>query len=352
MFYLFAIIIEINVLLLFFLLAYLLLFRRFTFYTLNRYYFLFSIVCSTLLPWLIPVSNRNQDPITKRIFMGIDSIKIISPASDPYIQGKYLIYAFYFVCALMLCRLIIMLFSVWHMHARSVCESFEGITYRRVKGSIPPFNFWRSIYVNPDQHNKDDLKNILLHEKVHVQQFHTIDTLLAELVTIISWFNPAVWKLKAALKLNLEYVTDQTVLKQGVNAKNYQYSLLSVYCGTKNLKMVSNFSSASFKKRMIRMNKESSKKLLLASYVLIVPFALSAIFVNRSVSNNLRPIAASAGNENSKTKSRSPQTATFLINNQVVSKSQADKLDPKTITRISVIKSSVNDSVFIFTNGN
>jgi bla regulator protein BlaR1 len=67
-----------------------------------------------------------------------------------------------------------------------------------------------------------------LHEQVHVNQWHTIDILLAELSSIFYWFNPGIWLMKKAVRENIEFITDRKILNKGIDSKTYQYSLVSV----------------------------------------------------------------------------------------------------------------------------
>lgn len=352
---LFPYLVEINILLLFFYLPYLFFFRKLTFYGLNRYYFLLTIICSIILPGISSAGNESQKSFTGSLLAKIDVIQFIPTPSEVPMYWAFVIYGFYFFCALMLLRLISILFSVCQIHRKSINQTFENICYRNIQDSIAPFSFWKSIYINADDHNKENLKSVLLHEKAHVQQLHSLDILLIELIMIIGWFNPAVWKLKSVMRLNLEYLTDQTVLNQGLDLKSYQYSLLSVHGGSQKLKIVTSFSSSSIRKRIVMMNKKNSKKIFLICYLFAFPFVVSALFVNESISNCLRAIAGIY--QTLPKVSDSQKRTIYFINNKRVPKAQADRLDPKTITSVSILKNSVenpyqrssaNDSIFIF----
>jgi beta-lactamase regulating signal transducer with metallopeptidase domain len=39
------------------------------------------------------------------------------------------------------------------------------------------------------------METIVMHEQVHRQERHSIDTLFLELLTMVFWFNPAMWLL-------------------------------------------------------------------------------------------------------------------------------------------------------------
>ena len=91
-----------------------------------------------------------------------------------------------------------------------------------------PFSFFNNIFIYPKAHSENELEEILLHEKAHVAQYHTIDVLIAEIVTIICWINPFAWLLKREVRDNLEYLADRKVLLSGIDSKSYQYHLLGL----------------------------------------------------------------------------------------------------------------------------
>ena len=75
-----------------------------------------------------------------------------------------------------------------------------------------PFSFFNWIFINPERHKSDEIEEIMMHELTHCQQLHSIDIIFSELFCIIFWFNPFVWLLKREVRLNLEYLADNSVL--------------------------------------------------------------------------------------------------------------------------------------------
>jgi beta-lactamase regulating signal transducer with metallopeptidase domain len=49
---------------------------------------------------------------------------------------------------------------------------------------------------------------------VHVEQKHTLDVLVTEIVCIVNWFNPFAWLIKKAVRENLEFIADDAVIKK------------------------------------------------------------------------------------------------------------------------------------------
>jgi hypothetical protein len=97
-----------------------------------------------------------------------------------------------------------------------------------VTGDKAPCSFGNNIFINPEKYDWDTYSQILLHEKVHIQQGHSMDILLAELVIVFQWFNPFAWLYRGELENNLEFLTDEAVLDADIEKESYQMSLRSV----------------------------------------------------------------------------------------------------------------------------
>lgn len=115
-----------------------------------------------------------------------------------------------------------------------------------------PFSFGRFVVLDQHRYSACQLEQILRHERAHVSQNHTADVLLAELVTLAFPLNPAAYRYRQLVRQNLEYLADETVLAEGVDARVYQYSLLQVSLGTTAPALPSRFNEPSLADR-IRM---------------------------------------------------------------------------------------------------
>jgi hypothetical protein len=123
-------------------------------------------------------------------------------------------------------RLVVQFLSLYQVHRRSEPDRSGPYPFRRVADEVAPFSFWQTVYLNPGCHAPADLPAILQHEAVHVSEWHSLDLLLAELTLVCCWFNPAAWLLKGAVAENLEFRTDQQLLRGGIDRQAYQYGLL------------------------------------------------------------------------------------------------------------------------------
>ena len=154
-----------------------------------------------------------------------------------------------------------------------------------------PFSFFDWIFINPERHKSDEIEEIMMHELTHCQQLHSIDIIFSELFCIIFWFNPFVWLLKREVRLNLEYLADNSVLANGKDNKEYQYHLLGLTY-RKNVATISNnFNVLPIKKRIKMMNKKKTNNSMRVKYVLYVPMIVMLLIVS-----NIDSIARSVTN--------------------------------------------------------
>jgi bla regulator protein blaR1 len=281
---LFIYLLKVNIALLVFCAGYYLVLRRLTFYTLNRIYLVgaiaFASVYSRINLWDFFERHRQiARPVQALV------IDFRSPARafiQPLTQPNYWRWAetvFWLVAALFALRLLIQFISLYRIYRKSSAAHLHGHRVRIIEGDGGPFSFWKNIYVNPAMHEPADLKAILMHEQVHVNEWHTLDILLAELSVIFYWFNPGIWLMKKAIRENIEFITDRKILQNGADTKQYQYSLVNVSFAASPGAIVNHFNISTIKKRIIMMNAKRSSKFNLTRYALLVPAVVALLLV-------------------------------------------------------------------------
>lgn len=273
---LFLFLFKVNIALVLFCAGYYLVLRHLTFYTLNRIYLVTAIIFSTIYPKInlsdfVQQHQQLTEPVQTVILRWETPAKnLVKPLYQPdYWQWVEVI--FWAGVILFAARMVVQLFSLLRLYRRSRPGKIDEQKVRLLKDDVGPFSFWRSVYVNPTKLSPAELKNVLQHEQIHVNQWHTLDLLLAELSTIFYWFNPGVWLMKKAVRENLEFITDRKILQKGTDSKEYQYSLVSVGLATTPNTIVNHFNISTIKKRIIMMNAKRSSGYKLTRYVLLVP---------------------------------------------------------------------------------
>ena len=276
--HLFIILLKINLVLLLFAATYYFVLRRLTFYVLNRCFLALGIVFSTAYPFIDLTDFFYQQEVKSSVATYLPQLNQKAAELVPtgfFINNWPILSAlFYLGVLVMTIRLAFQFISLYKIHRKSNPSTVANYKVRTLDESVSPFSFWQTIYVNPSLHNEKELNTILAHEMVHVKQWHSVDIILAELSVVFYWFNPGVWLMKKAVKENLEFITDQKILKKGMDKKAYQYSLLGVGQLNTSVAIVNNFNLSDLKKRIKMMNVKRSSKLTLSRYAFALPVLL------------------------------------------------------------------------------
>lgn len=277
---------KVNLSIIAFYLGYQLFLKQFTFYSLNRIYLLIGLIYSTLYPLINLGDLFNGNPEIKQQINKISpdwqySVSYVS--SNTTLQDsnywQIMILIFWTGVILLTGRLIIQLISLFVLYRKSEPAVSEGFNFRIVHKKVNPFSFWKTIYFNPEYHEPKELKSILEHEQVHVDQLHSLDVMIAEICTVFHWFNPGVWLMKNAIKANLEFITDSEVLNSGIDSKEYQYALLKINVLPPNRLPVNNFHFLTLKRRIAMMNKRQSKRIKQGVYLLLLPAIMCMVLI-------------------------------------------------------------------------
>ncbi|SDC27198.1 M56 family metallopeptidase [Pedobacter soli] len=271
----FLILLKINLVLILFSATYYLVLRRLTFYSLNRAFLVFGIIFSSAYPFINLTGFLADHKAIPAFVPGLNQqvSQLVKQDAVPLVW-QVLTLLFYAGVVLMALRLLVQFISLYRMHQSSSPDSLNQYSVRILSEEVSPFSFWQTIYINPGLHKQEDLPNILAHEKVHVEQWHTLDIILAEICVVFYWFNPGVWLMKKAVRENIEFITDARILRKGIDKKAYQYSLLDVGTLQPSVAIVNNFSLSDLKKRIKMMNVKRSSRMNLTRYMLAFPVLL------------------------------------------------------------------------------
>jgi TonB family protein len=266
---------------------YRLFFYRDTFFQWRRYALLSFLVISLFYP-LMNIQDwvKEQEPINQIATIYAQTILpdiVIKPDnSDKWTEiiTNIVPYVYYSGVMLLFMRFIIQLFSICILALRSKKRNINGITVRIPVKASAPFSFFRWIFISPELHTEKEAKEILVHEETHVQQMHSIDVILSEIITILCWINPFVWLLKREIRNNLEYMADDNVILSGHDTKSYQYHLLGLANQKAAANLYNSFNVLPLKNRITMMNKKRTKNIGKTKYAIFIPLAVLLMLVS------------------------------------------------------------------------
>lgn len=162
-------------------------------------------------------------------------------------------------------------------------ERIEHGPYRIIiidDDGIAPFSWCR--YVVMSRRDWDESgQMILTHELQHLGLRHWIDLLVAQLIGIIQWYNPAAWLMREELKTVHEYQADRAVISSGVGVRDYQMLLIKKAVGARFPSLANSLNHSKLKKRITMMyNQNNSASRRLRALALVPALGIAVAVTN------------------------------------------------------------------------
>lgn len=181
------------------------------------------------------------------------------------------------VTLILFIRFIIQILRLFRLIRGNKKRLADGILCYEHENEISPFSFFHCLVINRKQYPAELYAQIILHEKEHIRGWHSIDILLSELAYMLLWINPVANAFRRSVKLNLEYIADEAVLKKGIDRKSYQWNLLHSLFPSPAL--VNLFNSSKLKNRIAMMNTKKTSVSQLYKYAFILPALFFSYFI-------------------------------------------------------------------------
>ena len=311
-------------------LAYELLFRKEAYFQFIRYYFLFAIITSAILPMMnidinqLIAINYNIPIIIYPIPTLVEyTLSEVTIYSNPAISTEVVWFNQLSLPVLFLSIYIIgVVFSlfIFLFKLAQLSALLSRYWVCRINDSniidipdSPTFSFFRFIFIDKNKLSGESEEKIIAHETVHIEQKHTIDLIIVELFAIILWFNPLVYMIKKKIKENHEFIADRDVI--GLYSDKFEYSSLLIENSSiiKTNILTHNFSYSLLKRRLFMIKK--TRNPLLSSLKLIgVAFAVSLVFFACSGPTSDDDILAKQSeNKTVETESRTNDSDVFTV---------------------------------------
>ena len=268
-----------------FYMAYHFLVRKETFFTSNRWFLIAGLFTSLLLPLfsIKKIIYVERPKVNVADLVGYTPSSATTASNVPAVEAfdwMQLIWVSYIlIAALLVIKIVFNFISLYRMLYQQQKIKNEQFTLVDLNHDIAPFSFFNYIVFNSNLYSQEELQSILSHEKIHSQEFHSFDVMVAKLFSIVFWFNPFVWLYKKVIIQNLEYIADQKAVAQLQDPKVYQRALLKVVTNQNCLAITNNFYQSLIKKRIVMLNKNQSDKRNSWKYALIIPALLGFVLL-------------------------------------------------------------------------
>ena len=238
----------------------------------NRFYLLFSLVFSIVIPFItIEVIQEIAQPTVKT-----GNIQILQGSGVILEETNYLAIGLWSLYAVVTFALTIRFFSNINTISTKM-KSNTAIDYKKAKLVLVPektlpHTFLNTIFINETEYNNREIEaELYTHELTHVTQKHTLDILFIEILKTIFWFNPVFIFYKKAIQLNHEFLADEKVVTSYNNVPFYQSLLLSKASENPTFYLASNLNYLITKKRLLMMTKTTSSSKSIAKKIILIP---------------------------------------------------------------------------------
>lgn len=278
----FAYFLKVNVAFVLFYAFYRLLFYKDTFFKLRRTALLTFFGLALLYPLLnIQEWVKEQEPMTEviQIYSAMLPEMIVTPDVAAPTDWKAVMlstgtFLYWGIVVLLFTRFLVQLSSILLLAYRSKRTVLHGVQVYQLDKPAGPFSFFQMIFIHPESHSEKEIDEILTHECTHVYQWHSVDVMICELITVVCWVNPFAWLLKREVRHNLEYLADNTVIQSGYDCKSYQYHLLGLaHHYQAGATLYNSFNVLHLKNRISMMNKKRSHGIGRTKYLVFIPLA-------------------------------------------------------------------------------
>lgn len=244
----------------------------------NRFYLLFSILFSFIIPFItIKVIEEITQPIETGNLQMIPMNIIVQEETNYLPLVLWSLYGI--ITLLLMIRFIRNILKIVKKIKANTAIEYENSKLILIKEKILPHTFLNSIFINEtDYNNRNIEKELYTHELTHVKQKHTFDILFIEIIKTIFWFNPIFIFYKKAIQLNHEFLADERVVESYNNVPFYQSLLLSKANGNQTIYLASNLNYLVTKKRLIMMTKTTPASKSLLKKLALMPLFSGLIF--------------------------------------------------------------------------
>ncbi len=264
-------ILKVNLYCTLFYLCYWLLLRRHTFFKLNRFYLIGTLLLSMTLPFIQFTETVVLMPsLTEELS---EPSVLMTPVREKidWVQILMIVYGIGF--CYMISKLLTGFYRLHLLLKQGERINLEGYILillpetGQQPSKLGSFSFFNFLVVsNYDYENYFD--TILQHETVHIKQGHSFDILIAEILKAAFWFNPVIWFYKYSLQEVHEFLADHQA-----ESKDSYASFLVSYAQNAAFESLSNnfFNSFLLKNRIRMIYCKSSSYWSISKYLVIVP---------------------------------------------------------------------------------
>jgi len=250
--------------------------KRDTWFQFNRYFLLFGLIFSCILPFLdfsvtgVVVISQNQFEFSDYLNMSSSVHSFEKQAVNWVYKPNFILLLYIAIVSIFLIRLLFQIIQLYKTINANEIINYKNYKLVLLNNSSSPFSFFNYIFIDKDDY-RNGSNELLLHEITHARQKHSIDVILLEMILVFQWFNPFIYRYRQAFKEIHEYLADRGVLKANNDKTAYQRLIIRQIEKSIQVRLASQFNYSLTKKRIKMMTRINSGKLAKFKTLLIIP---------------------------------------------------------------------------------
>lgn len=266
---------------------YLLVLRKLTFFKINRFYLLFSVVISFIIPALqFTIEREVEQRIEITQSIALQDVDILTPIVVGTGQVDYEAIPFnwftllpYLYGGIVTCLLTLAAWRLFQLlkHIKAPVKKINRLKLVVKRSGFTNCSFFNYVFIDENSLTETELTVLLKHEEVHARQYHSVDKLILMIAKAVLWFNPIIYLYDKALEQTHEYEADEAT-SQNVGTKSYATLLLKLTVSKSSNPFIHNFVKSPIKQRIKMLFNSKSKNMKKLAYLLALPIGLGLIW--------------------------------------------------------------------------
>jgi N-acetylmuramoyl-L-alanine amidase len=278
---------------------YLFVLRNKRFHQYNRFYLLFSIAASWLVPLIkLPIITGHewQQPVYQAYTFISETNAALEfeptqqmKASFDWLALLPVLYAV--VATALLLGIVISLLKIYRIYKIYPKQKIENVVLLNTIESGTPFSFLKYIFWNREiDVNSRTGMHILQHELTHVREKHSWDKIFMQVNLVFGWFNPCFWLIKKELEMIHEFIADNKAMANP-NAADLASMLLVATFPAHQYKLTNPFFFSPIKRRLTMFTQKKSPRHSYVRRVIALPLLAIVVllFAFRQKENAVSP---------------------------------------------------------------
>lgn len=247
----------------------------------NRFYLLFSLIASLIIPLIrfnIVTPDFNGLKSANRVYTFIAGESILKKGND--FEWSFLLLVIIMVIAFILTiQLIKNVIKIYFIKNKFPVTKMDGFYLIKTNIEEAPFSFLNNLFWKDSISLDDPIgQQIFKHELTHIEQKHTLDSLICQLVSTLFWVNPFNWLIQKEIKDIHEFIADESSIDNN-NPDVFARMLLRSHYGEYFLNPSQYFFYSSIKRRLFMITNSNKPTFSYARRLMIFPLVLISISV-------------------------------------------------------------------------